>query len=111
MKARNLMLLWDGAPARSILAVEHPPRQRYPQRYSAWAAWAAWRGSSKDFAALFAELVGVWQANPRQVLAEFAKAEDAPYWVRHLLAGFDAVDGDKVPVGAGVGRIQPPRTR
>lgn len=92
MKARNLMLVWDGTPARSLLAVEHPPRQRHPQRYSAGAAFASWRGSSQDFAALFAELVDVWQASPRQVLAEFAKAEDAPYWVRHLLAGFDALE-------------------
>jgi len=94
MKARNLMLLWDGTPARSLLAVEHPPRQRYPQRFSAGAAFTAWRGDSRDFAALFAELVDVWQANPRQVLAEFAKAEDAPDWVRHLLDGFDAVGGE-----------------
>ena len=91
MKARNLMLLWDGTPARSLLAVEHPPRQRHPQRYSAGACYSAWRGSSQDFAALFAELVDVWNASPRQVLAELAKAEDAPYWVRHLLAGFEGV--------------------
>ncbi|MBU2764475.1 hypothetical protein [Acidithiobacillus caldus] len=94
MKARNLMLLWDGMPARSLLAVEHPPRLRHPHRYSAGAAFAAWRGDSRDFAALFAELVDLWQANPRQVLRELAKAEDAPDWVRHLLKGFDAVGGE-----------------
>ncbi|XTI72732.1 hypothetical protein ACQAYK_01120 [Acidithiobacillus sp. AC3] len=91
MKARHLMLLWDGLPACNLLAVEHPPKERQPQRYSAGACYSSWRGSSEDFAALFAELVDVWRANPRQVLAQLAKAEDAPVWVRQLLAAFEGV--------------------
>ena len=91
MKARNLMLLWDGLPAHNLLAVEHPPRERHPQRYSAGACYSAWRGSSQDFAALFAELVDVWNASPRQVLGQLAQAEDAPGWVRQLLAAFEGV--------------------
>lgn len=88
MKARNLMLLWDAHPTRHILAVEHPPQRRHPQRYSAGACYSDWRGDSQDFAGLFADMVEVWNASPRQVLAELAKADDAPEWVRLLLVAF-----------------------
>ncbi|MBU2753646.1 hypothetical protein HFU84_10765 [Acidithiobacillus sp. CV18-2] len=98
MKTQDTMLLWDWSKAEGVhnlLAVKHPPAQRHPQRYSAGACDSWWHTHPKgpSLAVIFGGLLAQGITDPRPILEQLARIEDAPGWVADMLEGMDAWNG------------------